>query len=161
MTSCSLGLMIAWTDPHRTLAHRKFYENLKQETAHNHTNPCNILTQNYIGVPDEVRVILPTNANLKRDIRRWRQDDNFTTIPIDKNFKSIPDKYKRTTTLWTFLDKLIKEENNLHSDIVNARSGREPTIQQQYESLNKRLHSLVKNPHPTIYDQLQAIGRLL
>ncbi|CAF0973600.1 unnamed protein product [Didymodactylos carnosus] len=57
--------------------------------------------------------------------------------------------------------KLIKEENNLHSDIVNAKSGSEPTIQKQYESLNKRLHSLVKNPHPTLYDQLQATGRLL
>ncbi|CAF1313003.1 unnamed protein product, partial [Didymodactylos carnosus] len=64
-------------------------------------------------------------------------------------------------TLWTFLDKLIKEENSLHSDTVNAKSGREPAIQKQYESLNKRLHSLVETPHPTVYEQLQAIGRLL
>ncbi|CAF1300285.1 unnamed protein product, partial [Didymodactylos carnosus] len=84
---------------------RKFDENLKQETAHNHTNPHNIWTQNDTGVPDEVRVILPTNANLKQDIRRWRQDDNLTTIPIDKNFKSIPDKYQKPMRGTGFLRK--------------------------------------------------------
>ena len=63
-------------------------------------------------------------------------------------------------TLWTFLDKLIKEENNIHSDIINAMSGSQPS-KAKNESFNKRLHNLVQNPHADIKDQLKYIGRLL
>ncbi|CAF0898009.1 unnamed protein product [Adineta steineri] len=62
--------------------------------------------------------------------------------------------------LWTFMDKLIKEENNIHSDIINAMAGRQPR-KQKNESLNKRLHNLVQNPHPNVQDQLKHVGRLL
>ena len=31
-------------------------------------------------------------------------------------------------TLWSFLDKLMKEENNIHSDILNAMTGRQPLV---------------------------------
>ena len=58
------------------------------------------------------------------------------------------------------MDKLIKEENNIHLDIVNAMSGRQPP-KQQNESLNKRLYNLVQNPHLDVQDQLKHIGRLL
>ena len=58
------------------------------------------------------------------------------------------------------MEKLIKEGNNIHSDIVNAMSGRQPS-KQQNESLNKRLHNLVQNPHSDVQDQLKYIGRLL
>ncbi|CAF1107268.1 unnamed protein product [Didymodactylos carnosus] len=53
---------------------RQFYENMKDEALQNHINPYNVLTQCYMGVPDEIRAILPNNSNLKRDVRRWRQD---------------------------------------------------------------------------------------
>ncbi|CAF0954419.1 unnamed protein product [Adineta steineri] len=62
--------------------------------------------------------------------------------------------------LWTFMDKLIKEENNIHSDIINAMAGRQPR-KRQNESLNTRLYNLVQNPHPNVQDQLKHIGRLL
>jgi hypothetical protein len=32
------------------------------------------------------------------------------------------------TILWTFLEKLIKEENNIQSDIINAMSRRQPPV---------------------------------
>ncbi|CAF4150368.1 unnamed protein product, partial [Rotaria sordida] len=60
-------------------------------------------------------------------------------------------------SLWTFLDKLIKEENNIHSDILNAMTGRRPSVG-KYESFNRRLRNLVENPHPNIYDQLTCTG---
>ncbi|CAF4063073.1 unnamed protein product [Rotaria sp. Silwood1] len=63
-------------------------------------------------------------------------------------------------TLWTFLDKLIKEENNMHSDIINAMSGSQPR-KRKNESLNTRLYNLVQNPHTDVEDQLKYIGRLL
>ncbi len=63
-------------------------------------------------------------------------------------------------TWWTFLDKLIKEENNMHSDIINVMSGRQPPVG-KYESFNRRLRQLVENPHSNIYEQLTYIGRLL
>ena len=63
-------------------------------------------------------------------------------------------------TLWSLLDKLMKEENNIHSDILNAMTGRQPPVG-KYESFNKRLRRLVANPHPNIYDQLTCIRRLL
>ena len=62
--------------------------------------------------------------------------------------------------LWTFMDKLIKGENNIHSDIVNTMSSRQPA-KRQNESLNKRLYNLVHNPHSDVQDQFKHIGRLL
>ena len=43
------------------------------------------------------------------------------------------------------------QENNIHSDILNAMTGRQPPVG-KYESFNKRLRQLVDNPHPNIYD---------
>ncbi|CAF3470781.1 unnamed protein product [Rotaria socialis] len=53
-------------------------------------------------------------------------------------------------TLWTFINKLIKEENNIHSDVINAMSGRLPP-KQRNESLNQRLQQFGSKPthrHP-------------
>ena len=58
------------------------------------------------------------------------------------------------------MDKLVKEENNIHSDIINAMSGRQ-LLERQNESLNNRLNNLVQNPHTDVQDQLKYIGRLL
>ena len=49
---------------------RQYYERLQTEPLQNQTNPHNILTQTNIGVAEEVRVQLPNNSNLKRNIRR-------------------------------------------------------------------------------------------
>ena len=54
----------------------------------------------------------------------------------------------------------MKEENNIHSDILNAMTGRQPPIR-RYESFNNRLRQFVDNPHLNLYDQLTCIGRLL
>ena len=59
-----------------------------------------------------------------------------------------------------FMDKLIKEENNIYSHIVNAMSDRQPS-KRQNESLNKRLYNLVQNPHSDVQDQLKHIRHLL
>ncbi|CAF1262015.1 unnamed protein product, partial [Didymodactylos carnosus] len=149
---------------------KKFHENLKQETAHNHTNPHNILTQNYIGVPDEANDFkhrYETDVEFADNIHKIASLSFLEPTSVAEGFELLcskfGDDYEPILDYIedTYIDKLIKEENNLHSDIVNAKSVREPAIQKQYESLNKRLHSLVENPHPTIYDQLQAIGCLL
>ncbi|CAF1541239.1 unnamed protein product [Adineta ricciae] len=63
-------------------------------------------------------------------------------------------------TLWAFLDKLIREENNVHVDIINAMTGRRPPAG-KHEQFNRRLRELVENPHQDIYDQITYIGRLL
>ena len=44
---------------------REFYACLRRESQQNQTNPHNILTQTNIGVPDEVRVQLVSNDQLK------------------------------------------------------------------------------------------------
>ncbi|CAF1154416.1 unnamed protein product [Didymodactylos carnosus] len=76
---------------------RQYYERLQGESQQNQTNPHNILTQTNIGVPDEVHIQLPSNENLKRNIRRWRQEDNAVSTPTNINFPIIPNKYHRTT----------------------------------------------------------------
>ncbi|CAF4766304.1 unnamed protein product, partial [Rotaria sp. Silwood2] len=81
----------------RYAATRKYFEKLKQESEQNHTNPHNILTQVNIGVPDEVRVQLPTNNSLKRNVRRWRQVTTTEPTPTAIDFPVIPTKYHQTT----------------------------------------------------------------
>ncbi|CAF0848163.1 unnamed protein product, partial [Didymodactylos carnosus] len=84
---------------------RQYYERLQVESQQNQTNPHNILTQTNIGVPDEVRIQLPSNENLKRNIRRWRQEDNAVSTPTNINFPIIPNKYHRTTRDTIFFRK--------------------------------------------------------
>lgn len=84
---------------------RVYYDRLREESLKNQTNPHNILTQANIGVQDEVRVQLTSNNNLKRNVRRWRQEINTAPIPLDINFPAIPDKYYRTTRDTIFLRK--------------------------------------------------------
>lgn len=91
-------------DP-RTAPIRKYYEQLYTESQQNHTSPHNILTQTNIGVPDEVRVHLPATTNLKRNIRRWRQEENVAPTPIDTNFPMIPEKFHITARGSSFLRK--------------------------------------------------------
>ncbi|CAM4775069.1 unnamed protein product [Rotaria magnacalcarata] len=89
----------------RCAATRKYFEKLKQESEQNHTNPHNILTQVNIGVPDEVRVQLPTNYNLKRNVRRWRQVTTTEPTPTTIDFPAIPTKYHQTTRNTIFFRK--------------------------------------------------------
>ena len=63
-------------------------------------------------------------------------------------------------TLWTFSKKLIKEENNVHSDVINAMSVHPPR-KRKHNSINTRRYNLVHNPHMDVNDQLKYIGRLL
>jgi hypothetical protein len=84
---------------------RVYYDRLRQESLQNQTNPHNILTQANIGVQDEVRVQLTSNNNLKRNVRRWRQETSTAPTPLNINFPVIPDKYYRTTRDTIFLRK--------------------------------------------------------
>ncbi|CAF4089600.1 unnamed protein product, partial [Rotaria sp. Silwood2] len=68
-------------------------------------NPHNILTQVSIGVPDEVRVQLPTNDSLKRNVRRWRQVTTTEPTPTTFDFPVIPTKYHQTTRNTMFFRK--------------------------------------------------------
>ena len=77
----------------RCTATRKYFENLKQESEQNHTNPHNILTQANIDVPDEVHAQLPTNDSLKRNVRRWRHVTTTEPTPTAINFSVIPAEY--------------------------------------------------------------------
>ena len=63
-------------------------------------------------------------------------------------------------TLWLFLDKLIKEENILYLDIINAMSDSQPP-KQKNELLNQRLQNLIEQRHINVGDQLKYIGRFL
>ena len=63
-------------------------------------------------------------------------------------------------TLWLFLDKLIKEENILYSDIINAMSCSQPP-KQKNKLLNQKLQNLIEQPHTNAGDQLKYIGHLL
>jgi len=49
------------------------------------------------------------------------------------------------------MDKLIKEENNIHSDIINAMSGSQPS-KRKNKSLKQRLHNFTQDPHTDIKD---------
>ena len=62
---------------------RLYYDRLRQESLKNQTNPHNILTQANISVEDEVRVQLTSNNNLKRNVRRWRQETSTAPIPLN------------------------------------------------------------------------------
>ncbi|CAF2856701.1 unnamed protein product [Rotaria sp. Silwood2] len=96
----------------RCEATRKYYEQLKQEPEQNQTNPHNILTQTNIGVPDEVRIQLPSNHNLKRNIRRWRQENTTEPTPTNIDFPVIPQKYHQTTRNNTFFQKDTGPDSN-------------------------------------------------
>ena len=52
-----------------------------------------------------MRVQLPDNDNLKRNVRRWRQETSTAPIPLDIKFPIIPDKYYLTTRDTIFLRK--------------------------------------------------------
>ncbi|CAF3488359.1 unnamed protein product [Rotaria socialis] len=95
----------------RCAATRKYFEKLKQESEQNHTTPHNILTQVNIGVPDEVRVQLPTNYNLKRNVRRWRQVTTTAPTPTTIDFPAIPTKYHQTTRNTIFFRKDTGSDN--------------------------------------------------
>ncbi|CAF1179479.1 unnamed protein product [Didymodactylos carnosus] len=71
-------------------------------------------------------------ARVKNDMHRTNNNVEAWHRKINCAFQS------SHPTLWAFLDKLIKEENNLHSDIINAMSGSRPPGR-KHETLNKRL----------------------
>ena len=54
-----------------------------------------------------MHVQLTSNNNLKRNVRRWRQETSTAPIPLNINFPVIPDKYYRTTCDTIFLRKDI------------------------------------------------------
>ncbi|CAF2887331.1 unnamed protein product [Rotaria sp. Silwood2] len=89
----------------RCEATRKYYEQLRRESEQNQTNPHNVLTQTNIGVPDEVLLCLPSNHNLKRNIRRWRQEHTTEPTPTNIDFPVVPAKYHYTTRNTSFFQK--------------------------------------------------------
>ncbi|CAF1652774.1 unnamed protein product, partial [Didymodactylos carnosus] len=92
--------------------------------------------------------VLNNTHKTNNNVEAWHQKMNSAFLRNHPN-------------LWTFLEKLIKQENILHTDIIKAKSGQAPTISKQYISVHKRLHNLVENPPPSVYEQLEAIGRLI
>ena len=89
----------------RSTATLQYFEKLKQESEQNHTNPHNILTQASIDVSDEVRIQLPTNDSLKRNVRHWRQVTTTESTPTGIGFSVIPTKYHQTTSNTIFFLK--------------------------------------------------------
>jgi hypothetical protein len=49
-----------------------------------------------------VRIQLPINHNLKRNIRRWRQENTTEPTPTSIDFPVVPQKYHQTTRNNTF-----------------------------------------------------------
>ena len=97
----------------------------------------------------------------------WKMVERVTNNmhPMDTNIddwhRELDGEFRSShPTLWSFLDKLMKEENNILSDILNEMTGRQSSIG-SHESFSNRLHQLVYNSHPNIYDKLTCIGRLL
>ena len=84
---------------------RQYYDRLRTESQQIQMNPHNILTQVNIGIHDEVRVKITNNDNLKRNIRRWRQEAHAAPVPSSIDFPAVPDLYHRTTRDTIFLRK--------------------------------------------------------
>ena len=68
-------------------------------------------------------------------------------------------QYKHPT-LWTFLDKLIKEENNVYWDMMNTTPDSQPP-KRKNDSINQQLYNLVRNSHIDIKVHLKCIELLL
>jgi len=55
---------------------------------------------------------LPSNHNLKRNIRRWRQENTTEPTPTIIAFPVVPQKYHQTTRNSTFFQKDIGQGSN-------------------------------------------------
>ena len=94
----------------------------------------------------------PYPVDLRNMVERVKNNMHNTNNNIEGWHRKLNSAFQSShPTLWSFLDKLMKEENNIHSDILYAMTGRQPPIE-RYESFNNRLRQLVDNPHPDIYD---------
>ncbi|CAF3304227.1 unnamed protein product [Rotaria sp. Silwood2] len=88
------------------------YEFIKTVGEHeNHIGNPRCEATPTIGVPDEVRIQLPNNHNLKRNIRRWRQENTTEPTPTSIDFPVIPQKYHETTRDNIFFQKDVGQEN--------------------------------------------------
>ncbi|CAF0925642.1 unnamed protein product [Didymodactylos carnosus] len=80
---------------------------------------------------------------------------------------SIPEAYHRRIglvfqcshpTLWSFLEKLIEEENATHMDILHINACQAPKLKsKRNERFEKRLLNLISNPHTDVLKQLDSI----
>jgi hypothetical protein len=114
-------------------------------------------------------ICLPSSSHqLKRTIQRQRIVNDLPQIPHDKTFASVPaslrtnnnaDAWHRRLnsiihykhlSLWVFIYSIQKEENYIHCQLVktNARQSSQPS--KKYLDYNKRLKTLVINPHSTL-----------
>jgi hypothetical protein len=120
------------------------------------------IEDNYIGrLRGRTRRQAPYQIDFWNMVTRVKNDLHRTNNNVEGWHRKLNCAFQCShPTLWNFLDKLIKEENNVHSDIINAMTGRQPPVG-KYESFNTRLKQLVENPHSNIYEQLTCIGRLL
>ncbi|CAF0997404.1 unnamed protein product [Didymodactylos carnosus] len=63
-------------------------------------------------------------------------------------------------TLWSFLEKLIEEENATHMDILHINAGQALKLEsKRNERFEKRLLSIISNPHADVLKQLDSIAR--
>ncbi|CAF1230546.1 unnamed protein product [Didymodactylos carnosus] len=152
-------LALAFIEPSAVIAG---FESLCSNLGDDYQQILDYIEDNYIG-----RIRGGTRREATFPIQFWnmvarvKNDMHRTNNNVEAWHRKINCAFQSShPTLWAFLDKLIKEENNLHSDIINAMSGSQPTGR-KHETFNKRLRNLVENPHPDIYDQLKCIGRLL
>lgn len=61
-------------------------------------------------------------------------------------------------TLWLFLQKLIDEENVVHTDLVQINAGEPPKKKKTNERLERRLMNLLNSPHDQLSVQLDSIA---
>ncbi|CAF1333385.1 unnamed protein product [Didymodactylos carnosus] len=62
-------------------------------------------------------------------------------------------------TLWSFLEKLIEEENATHMEILHINAGQAPKLKsKRNERFEKRLLNIISNPHADVLKQRDSIA---
>ena len=61
-------------------------------------------------------------------------------------------------SLWVFIQKIQKEENYIHCQIVKINAGQSTQPTKKYLDYNKRLKALLTSPHSTILKQIECIA---
>ena len=138
------------------------FESLCSELGEEYQEILDYFEDNYIGrLRGRFRRLATFPINIWNMNARVKNNLHRTNNNLEAWHRKLNCSFQCThPTLWTFLNKLIKEENNIHSDVINAMSGHPPR-KHKHNSINTRLYNLVHNPHMDVNDQLKYIGRLL
>jgi hypothetical protein len=105
-------------------------------------------------------------------MQRQRIVNDLPQIPHDKTFASVPASLRTNNnaggwhrrlnsiidckhpSLWVFIHSIQKEENSINCQLIKTNAGQSSQPSKEYLDYNKRLKTLVINPHSTLLRQL-------